>query len=213
MLKDRAILDLPSGNIGSPNDPVQGTFCLAGQLEIVPSFRTGYVVGGSGSAINNVIQQYTSDEEAANGQGFFIDLGSGAHVIEVNFRSWSGARVPASYDADGKPTDWEPAQWGATGDPDSKEYADTTGAHPLSQLNTLEQYLRHLKIDSASPASLQYGEYSPSGLYEDSLDVVLEGPQFTRASDQPTPTFDGTLTMIEAAAIDDVYSAEQRGAE
>lgn len=213
MLRDRAILTLPAGDIGSSNDPVQGRFVLAGDLEISMNFRTGYVIGGRGAAINSVIQQYAGDGEAENGQGFFVDLGSGAHVIEINFRGWKGAEVPASYDSNDKPDSWEPAQWGNTGDASSKTYADTTGAHPLSQINCLEQYLRHLKIDSASPASLQYGEFSPSGLYEDSLDVVLEGPQFTRTSDQPTPTFDGTLTMIEAAAIQDVYSAVQRGAE
>lgn len=210
MLRDRAILDLPSGNIGAPDDPVQGTFVLAGNLNITPSFRTGYVVGGRGSSINNVIQQ-VSGSDGEKGKGFFIDLGDGAHVIEVEFRGWVGAEVPSGYDSDGKPTGYEPVQWGNTGDPSTKTYADATGEHPLSQLNVLEQYLRHITIDSRDTATVQYGEFSGDGMYE-SLDVVLEGPQFTRASDQ-NASFDGTMTMIEAAKIEDIYSAADRGSE
>lgn len=198
MLADRAILTLPAGDIGGPDGVVTGEFQLAGNLEITPSFRTGYIIGGSGSAINTVIQQFVGEGEARNGQGFFLDLGSGAHVIECAFRGWRGAQ-----DANGNPL-----QWGNTGDPSTKTYEDTTGEIPLSQINCLEQYLRSIKIDSASPATLEYGEYSPSGMYEP-LDVVLEGPTFTSAAEDGA-WFDGTLTMIEAAAIEDVYAAEER---
>lgn len=210
MLRDRAILDLPEGDIGSPDDPVQGRFVLAGNLEISINFRTGFIIGGRGSAINNVIQTATGGD-GEKGKGFFIDLGEGGHVIECLFRGWDGARVPSGYDGNGKPTGWESAQWGNTGDPDEKTYADATAAHPLSQVNVLEQYLRHIRIDSSQSATVQYGEFSDDGMYGP-LDVVLEGPQFTRSYDRMS-SFDGTLTMIEAAAIEDVYSAAERGAE
>ena len=201
MLADRAVLTLPEGDIGAPSDPVTGQFTLAGNLEITPSFRTGYIIGGAGSAINSVIQQFVGDGEASKGQGFFVDLGGGAHVIECSFWSWKGAK-----DADGNDL-----QWGNTGDASQKTYGDTTGAKALSQINCLEQYLRSIKIDSQSPATLEYGEFSPSGMY-DPLDVVLEGPTFNKAAEDGE-WMTGTLTMIEAAAIDDVYSANSRGAE
>jgi len=210
MLRDRAILELPEGDIGAPDDPVQGTFVLAGQLNIIPSFRTGFLIGGRGSQINNVLQT-SSGGDGEKGQGFFIDLGGGAHTIEVEFRGWKGAEVPSGYDSNGKPTGWEPVQWGNTGDPDTNTYADATGDHPLSQLNLLEQYLRHIKIDSNAPATLQYGEFSADGKFEP-LAVVLEGPQFNRSHDRSS-SFDGNMTMIEAATLDEVYSAVERGAE
>jgi len=208
MLRDRAILDLPEGDIGAPDDPVQGRFILAGNLNIAPSFRTGFIIGGRGSLINNVIQQVSGDGNGEKGQGIFIDLGDGAHVIEVEFRGWKGAQVPSGYDADGKPTGFEPAQWGNTGDETELTYADATGAHPQTQVNVLEQYLRNLRIDSSQTATLQYGEFSTDGMYGP-LDVVLEGPQMTRASEDAS-SFDGSLTLIEAAAIEDIASAVER---
>lgn len=208
MLKNKAILTLPSGDIGSPNDPVQGVFEFAADIEIAPSFRSGFLVGGAGAQINNVIQE-GSGGDGAKGKGFFIDAGGGPHVVELQARGWSGARVPDTYNADGTIDTYKPAQWGSTGNPDTDDYGDATQEHPLTQLNVLEQYLRHIKIDSNSTATLEYGEFSSSGRFEP-LDVVLEGPQGVRSSDGPPSAFDFTLTCIEAQALDEVVSAVNR---
>jgi len=211
MLRDKAILDLPAGDIGAPNDPVQGRFVFAGNLAINPEFRSGFLVGGQGAALNNTLQQITTGE-GVNGKGFFIDAGGGPHVVTVEFRGWQGAEIPSGYDADGNPTSWTALQWGNTGDPTTSSYADATGEHPLTQLNTLEQYLRNLKIDSGSLATLQYGEFSETGKYSP-LDVVIESPQFSRTADMSVQAFDGTITFIEAAALDDVVSAVNRSVD
>ena len=178
------------------DDGVQenGVFELYGNLELTVGVRTGYLVGGqTGSTANAIISDIVGQQEA-NRRPFYLDLGGGARTVEARFRGWEGAE-----DDDGNPV-----QWGNTGNAGSPTKADATGADPLTQIDVLMRYLTEAEIDSRNPATLEYGEYSTSGLYSP-LDVAVEGPQFTRAGDEGD-WFDGTMTFITigdlTAAID-----------
>ena len=210
MLKDRAILDFPSYDVDGDGNDEQGKFVLAGNLEISPEWRTGFLIGGRGSSINNVLQTAATGE-GERGQGYYLDLGEGAHTIEINFRGWEGSQVPDTYDSNGKPATYKDAQWGDTGDSSTKTKTDMTGESALSQINCLEYYLSNVPVDSNNLATLAYGEYSSSGVY-DPVDVVIEGPSMTKAAEDGS-WFDGSMTLIEAAAFDDILSASNRGAE
>lgn len=168
-----------------------GVFEMAGNLEVTPSIRTGYIIGGRGSTFNAVISNLVADGESKR-QGFFLDLGGGARAIEINFRGWKGA-----IDENGNNL-----QWGNDSS-QTKTQASATGQDPLTQIDVLMRYLTVGEIDSRNPATLEYGEYSSSGLYS-SLGVVIEGPTMTRAAEDGS-WFDGSMTCIEAADVRNVW--------
>jgi hypothetical protein len=177
-----------------------GVFEMAGNLEIVPGIRTGFLIGGRGSTVNSVVSSLLGDGQSAR-KGIYLDLGGGARQVDINFWGWEGAR-----DQDGNPL-----QWGNTGNTDSPTQADATGADPITQIDCLMQYLTVAEIDSRNPATLEYGEHHDDGLY-DPLDVVVEGPQMTRAAEDGS-WFVGQLTTLEAVDVDQVLDGQQRPAE
>ena len=171
-----------------------GRFVFGGDLEITPQIRTGYIAGGQQSQVNSIIANLVDDGDTQNKQ-FFVDAGAGAHTVTVNFRGWEGAR-----DAGG-----DPLQWGNTGAPDQLTATDATGAAPVSQICVLMQYLLTGTVDSRNPATFEWGEWAEDGLYQP-LDVVLEGPEMTKAAEDGS-SFTGTLTLISAADLQRAYDA------
>jgi len=171
-----------------------GRFVFGGDLEVTPSVRTGYVAGGQQSQVNSIVANLVDDGESQN-QQFFVDAGAGAHTVQIQFRGWDGARK-----ADGTPL-----QWGDTGDPDQLTATDATASSAVSQICVLMQYILTGTVDSRNPATLEWGEWATDGLY-DPLDVVLEGPELTKAAEDGS-SFTGTLTLIAAADVEQAYDA------
>jgi hypothetical protein len=159
-------------------------------IEVTHSVRTGFLVGGRGSTVNNAIANLTSAGES-NSKQFFLK-GSGVRTVELSFRNWKGAT----------------GQWGNTGDSSKLTQTDATGADAISQLDVFFRYLTTGSIDSNNPATLSYGEYSDTGLYSP-LEVVIESPNLTRSAEDGN-WIDGSLTLIEAADIQQVYEAAAR---
>ncbi|WP_049986823.1 hypothetical protein [Halobellus rufus] len=135
------------------------------------------------------------DPGDSQNQQFFLDAGAGAMALEIQFRGWEGSK-----DSNGAPL-----EWGDTGDPDQLTATDATGADPVSQICCLVEYLRTGTVDSRNPATFEWGEWATDGLYEP-IDVVLEGPEMTRAAEDGS-WFDGTLTLIDAADVRAAYDA------
>lgn len=171
-----------------------GEFHMAGNLEVTPGLRTGYLVGGRGSTVNSILSSTLGDGSNVR-QGFYLDLGGGAHTVDIQFRGWEGATDQSG----------TPVQWGNEGVDDTPTKADATGADPITQIDVLMRYLTRAEIDSRSPATLEYGEYSSGGLYS-AMNVVVEGPNFTRSA-QDGSWFDGSLTCIRAADLNDALDA------
>lgn len=178
-----------------------GVFEFAGNLEVVPGLRTGYLIGGRGSTTNAVVSSLIGSGESKR-KGVYLDLGGGTRQVDINFWGWEGAKV----DLDGDGTK-EDLQWGDTGDPSTTTVSDATGADPITQMDCLMEYLVTAEIDSRNPATLEYGEHHSAGLY-DPLDVVVEGPQFTRAAEDGS-WFVGQMTFLEAISGDEVLDAQQ----
>jgi len=174
-----------------------GTFQFGGNLQITPSLRTGFLAGGTQSQLNSVIANLIDAGESQN-QQFFVDAGAGAHAIEIQFRGWEGAQDSAG----------NPLKWGDSGDPGQLTATDATAASPISQICVFMQYLLTGTIDSRNPATLEWGEWAADGLYEP-LNVVPEGPELTRAAEDGS-WFEGTLTLISAADLQDAYDATKR---
>ncbi|KZX49301.1 hypothetical protein [Haloarcula sp. K1] len=167
-----------------------GEFHMAGNIEIVPSLRTGFVLDNRGSTINSVVSSTVGSGESKR-KGIYLDLGGGVRSVEVSFDGWEGSSE----------------QWGDTGDGGPTK-ADATGEDPLTQLEVLFQYLSVAEIDSRNPATLEYGEHYSDGLY-DPLDVVLESPQGTRTAENGS-TFSGSLAFLSVQAISDVVDGANR---
>lgn len=155
-----------------------GIFEFEGNLNITTGIRTGFIIENRGSTINSVVSSNIGNGESKR-RGVFLDLGGGTHYVEVNFRGWEGS----------------PGQWGDDGTDDGVSKTDATGAGPVSQLDVLKKYLLVGEFDSRGPATLEYGEYSSSGVYEP-LDVVVEAPQSTKAAEDGS-WFDGSITFLE----------------
>jgi hypothetical protein len=198
----RAVLQLPPTDVDGDGTDESGEFHMAGDLEIAPAIRTGFLIGGRGSQVNNILARAAGAGESSQG-GFFLDLGAGARTVSVKFSSWKGAR-----DSDGNPL-----QWGNEGADDAPTKADATGADAITQIDVLMQYLAVGRVDSSSPATLHYGEHHTTsvhpdgedGLY-DPLNVVIETPDLTRPTGEGN-SFSGEITFVEAAAIEEVHDA------
>lgn len=157
-----------------------------------PSIRTGHLIGGRGSTINNIIQQTVSGEDAQN-SGFHLSLGGGAHIVELQFRGWEGSD----------------AQWGASPDPGVQNQTSATGAAAITQLDVLMRYLLVGEYDSRQEASdtavLHYGQYSDEGRYA-GIPVAFEQPSFSKTRDEPS-SFTGTITCLATGSFNEVVDA------
>lgn len=183
MTLQRAELTL-SADVDNDGTQEDGVFVLEDDITIQPQVRTGFLIGGRGSEANSIIQDNAGGGTSSRA-GLYLDLGGGQHVIEIEFSKWEGA----------------PQQWGNTGDDTELTQGDATGADPITQMGVLMRYLTVGTYDSVQPATLEYGEYSDSGLYSP-LDVVIEGPQVRRSAEDGS-WIDGTLTCIETVDVNE----------
>jgi hypothetical protein len=188
MTLNKAILRV-SSDVDGDGSVEDGEFHMR-DVEVSPSLRTGFLIGGRGSTINNVIAQTVGAGDSKRRQ-FFLEEGGGAHTIEISFRSWEGSDET----------------WGDPSEPVGSQ-ANASGEQPIAQVDVLMKYLLTAEIDSRAPATLEYGEYSESGRFSP-LPVVLEGPQMTRAAEDGS-WFDGSMTCIAAADIQQVFDAAAR---
>lgn len=189
-LKTDAVLTVDA-DIDGDGSAETGRFVMEDNIDIRPGLRTGFLLDNRGSTVNSVLSSFADDRTQQTGEatskrkGVYLDLGGGVRSVEIEFTGWTGSNV----------------QWGNTGDSSSKTVGDATGAEALSQLEVLFRYLEIAEIDSRNPATLEYGEHHPGGLY-DPMDVVLESPQGLRSSDDSS-TFSGTLTFLSVQSLDE----------
>lgn len=195
----RAKLTINADVDGDGSDET-GVFEMAGDLQVVPSLRTGYLIGGRGSTVNAIISSTVADGENKR-KGFFLDLGGGAHVVEIQFKGWDGAKYT---DSNGNV---QTATWGDTSKAVGSK-ANATGEGPVAQMDVLMKYLSVAEIDSRDTATLEYGEYSSPGRY-DPISVVIEGPSFQKTA-MEEKEFTGSLTCIAAQDITEAADATLR---
>jgi len=184
---NKAVLTLEADVDGDTNAET-GVFEMRGNLTISPSIRTGYLVGGRGSTVNSVATSLAGKQDSGR-EGFRLDLGGGALIVEIEFDQWEGS----------------PDQWGNTGDSSSATQTDATGAKPATQMEVLIEYLNRGEFDSRNPARLEYGEHHSDGLFS-ALDVVVEGPNMRRSAKDGS-WFSGTLTCISVQSVNDALDA------
>lgn len=162
-----------------------------GKLQIEEGIRTGFLVENVGDGALSILKEFLADGAPLR-QGFFVDVGAGTHYFEINFQC----------PGDTPKSDGSVHQWGSTADDTVLNEQSATGAGPIQQMQVFNNYLRTATIDSQSPARFSFGEYSSSGIMDESqLDVVLESPTAVLVNDEPS-RFDGSFTAIAAQGTD-----------
>lgn len=175
MTRNNPLLTLPPIDVDGDGTDETGKFVLT-NVEITTGIRTGYVVGGRGSTVNAIYSDYLGDGQSAR-QGLYFDLGGGADFIQLKFSQWKGSDD----------------QWGNDSTAGLTQ-ASATGQDPISQIDVLKKYLTVGQIDSRNPATLEYGEYSSSGVYSPK-EVAIESPEFSYSPDRPS-ALSGSITCI-----------------
>ena len=184
-------------------------FEMSHDLRVAFNTRTGFILGGSGSTLIDIMtdlyEDVTGDTWEGQGrrQGFYLDLGGGEHVVEVE------CQVSAGSDN----------QWG-TGDGDP--VTDATGAHPMEQIQLLDNVLQAAEIDSR-PApgdgsypeghrgTLSIGRYSADGPYAP-LAVAPEEPQTNFDSEQESATATVDISFVDIFTLGDSTDAAKEDA-
>lgn len=180
-----------------------GVFMMAGNVEVNERVEVRYPLGPELTKLNSIITS-ESGTKGAGRRGYYLDLGDGRHVFEINFLGWEGA-----IDSDGNAV-----PWGDTSEPSPSIY-NATQADPTTQINVFQNYLRLGQFGSDTRhAHFRWGEYSDGtyardgedGLYEDYLPVAPISASFNRTSEQPV-AYDGSITLIEMASWETLVDA------
>jgi hypothetical protein len=196
---DRGVLELTADVDGDGTDET-GAFHLVGNVTVSEEVEKDFIFDNTASGLVSLVSDL-SDVDIEPRKGFYLDIGAGAHVFEIEFRGWEGANA---------------VPWG---DGSGTYPADATGEDPLRQMQCFLKYLQLSTTDSFSPATLRIGEYA-DGTYGangafDPLEVAVQGPRNTHTAEEYS-TFDGTFTAIEVLRLNepiDLTEHAKRGAE
>jgi hypothetical protein len=155
--------------------------------------RTGYLVDSALSNVIGLLSEYLPADEGAR-KGITLDAGGGQHVFEIDLTSLGA----------------EDGQWGYSNDPADLDQATATGGDRVQKMHVLMRYLTVASVDSFTPARLIYGEYATNGFMpQDHLPVFLEDPNILADREQAT-TFDGSLTLVETADLEQTLTGTQQ---
>jgi hypothetical protein len=149
-----------------------GVFELVGNLEVNERMHVDHLFGNELGNINSVTTSLPGwvGTEAANKLnssrvGFFLDLGAGRHIFEINAVGWESPSEPYFW---GDPTETsvgngggQPSNAGAEIDADGNITA-AGNTNSMQQMAVLMQYLQYGEYDSRQQAGkLYFGEYYP----------------------------------------------------
>lgn len=160
-----------------------GTFRLGANTRINSRTMTDYVVSRQFSGINAIVSD-TLEGFDTERSGYYVDLGAGGKVIEVEKTGWTGSDE----------------RWG---DGSGNSARDATGSSAWHQAQLLERFVTRGEYDSRNAGELAVGEISIDGEFEEAhLPVTVKEYEWTRQSDEPA-TFDINLTLARTAALDE----------
>lgn len=167
-----------------------GVFELVGNLEVNQRMHVDHLFGNELGNINSVATSLpgwagVEDAEQLNSSrvGFFLDLGAGRHIFEVNAVGWEGPSDPYFW---GDPTETSVGNGGTTNANAGAEIdsnGDITAAgntNSMQQMAVLMDYLKYGEYDSRQEAAqLYFGEYYPDqGDRPDWMDSSLPDTPF-----------------------------------
>jgi hypothetical protein len=162
-----------------------GTFVFDTGLTLSPTIRTGELVGANGQIVQAAIKKISGQQG-----GFKFRLSGGVPVADIEFQSFEGSSN----------------QWGDGSGIDAR---DATGDGVFRQISVLYKYLIESTSDSLGAATLSWGEFSSSGVYEP-FKVAPEEPEQTLDVSENTSTFSGRVRLVSVATIDDAPVSQEQ---
>jgi len=162
-----------------------GTFVFDAGLTLSPTIRTGELVGANGQIVQAAIDKISGQQG-----GFKFRLNGGVPVAEIDFRSFEGSSN----------------QWGDGSGVDAR---DATGDGVFRQMSVFYKYLVESASDSLQPATLSWGEFSSSGVY-DPFNVAPEEPEQTLDVSEETSTFGGRIRLVSVADVKQADVSQQQ---
>lgn len=159
---------------------VTGVFEMQ-SADVEPGIENAALFNSSGGLVQGLRTKATDSRRSQ----VSIDGGAGVEVFNIQFAGWEGS--------DG--------QWG---DDSTKQLtaSSATGQEPVSQISVLQRYLVEIDIGSENPATLEWGEYSDSGVYGPK-DVAVRNPTLPKSREQSS-SFSGSLSLY---SVDDLNGA------
>lgn len=156
-----------------------GVFNLSAGIEISPGIQTGDLIGQTGSQAGAIMDYVAGDDQGR--AGFNLDIGGGFATYRISFKSFEGYS----------------GQWG---DGSSDPQADASGEDVWRQMSVWQRYLDRGTYDSENAATLEWGDYSQSGVYEP-IAVTIQEPSATFAAEEQTSVYGGDITLIATRAL------------
>lgn len=200
---NRGVLEL-TADVDDDGSEETGVFELVGDIAVTEEVQKDYWFDNTASGLINLTSEIDGFEIEAR-KGFFLDVGAGAHIFEIQFIGWQGAT-----DSDGNAVKW--------GDGSGSFPADATQDEPLKQLQCFNKYLQLSTTDSRNPATLYIGEYADGTHGQDGafdpLKVAIQGPSNSHDSAEEFIEFSGTFTALEVLELTqkiDIVSRTIRG--
>lgn len=194
---DELILTLPEANIDG-NGPTTAKFHFAGDLRVTMRIERNYLLKTDGAELQFASILLEAFDELSGSTGINVpnpgdskhktlawNYGAGSAVVEIDFKGWTGSTE----------------RWGDTGDDSQLTAGDATGEDAFTQLQVLYRWLSMTEVDSLTPATIEFGEYSSGGLYGP-MSVLVEQPTFDFDTNEGASTFDGNLVFVETYPID-----------
>jgi hypothetical protein len=145
-----------------------------------------YIFNGFRESLS-LIENYITDDRGGPGEGMgqAVTLGSGARIQRIT--------VEFEHNIDSS----EP--WGST----------SAGESAVTKRDALNRSLETLVIDSGSPATLAWGEYSDTGQYAPKA-VALTNSRLPSGLGQGASSFRGTLEFVEVADLGSLIHGANR---
>ena len=155
------------------------TFAFRANIELTFGVRTGYILDGSGSTWTAIASSILGEDNPFGDfgfrQGIYLDLGGGEHMFEMEAEGFAGSDLA---------------------------FGGVAGEDVLTQASVLDNAIAETQIDSFSPATIEFGEYSATGRFAP-LSVVIESPRSTVDYQNSPSTFDVNMIFLEAASFDE----------
>lgn len=176
-------------DVDGDGDLETGVFDLEDSIRLGPAIRTGDLIGNQfGAQAGAIVDYFTEGEEGR--AGFNLDIGGGAEIAEIEFNSFEGST-------------------GRWGDGSSNAAADAEGEEVWRQISVFYQYFRTGTFDSENAATLEWGEFSASGVYEP-FSVTFENPGMNFDAAEETSVFSNGITCISTRSIEQANTASNQ---
>lgn len=178
-----------SADVDGDGTAEDATFWLGEQMQLTPQVETQDLIAQAGTNALSFIDWATGGDSGRGGINF--NFGGGVAATEISFV------LPAG-DAS--------LSWG---DGSSDDAADATGSDVLHQLSVWDRYMDRAETDSLAPATLSWGMYSSSGVY-DPKQVAIQNPTATFDVREQASTFDGSVTLVSVRDLEAIASASDQ---